>query len=149
MNALFWDFWVRRNIMAKDKHMKASDVFKKANYLFGGKAKFNEVFPSIDEIKVTVQELGYGVLGDGVRVLTKNDFGEYIDCSNPRCYKGGFSIGSIIRGMVIEKKTELKTECECQGYEGSPKGRKRYDDCDNFFSIHVEIKYKHNLKEKD
>jgi hypothetical protein len=133
--------------MGRNEPMKASDVFRKTNHVFVGKARFDKVFPQIEDIKVTVQELGKGVIGDGVLVYKKNQFGEYIDCSNPRCYNGGFSIGSIVREMVKDKKVEFNTSRNCKSYEGSPKGRKRYGPCDNTFTINVKIKYKENLSD--
>lgn len=133
--------------MGRNKPMKASDVFRETNYFFGRKAKFDEVFPQIEDVEVTVQESGYGIIGDGVQIHKKNHFGEFIDCSNPCCYNGGFSIGSIIRDMVKNKKVELSTFLKCKGYKGSPKGRKRYGDCVNTFTISVKIKYKENLSD--
>jgi len=131
--------------MFRNKPMKASDVFRETNHFFGRKAEFNEVFPEIEDVEVTVQETGYGVIDDGVQVHKKNQFGEHINCSNPRCYNGGFQIGSILRDMVKDKKVEFNLSLDCKGYKGSPKGRIRYGRCFNTFTIQVKIKYKENL----
>ena len=133
--------------MSKNERMKASDVFRGTTPFFGTKAGFDEVFPEIEEIEITVQETGYGVIGDGIQVYRKNQFGEYIDCSHRRCYNGGFRIGSIIRDMVRDKAIEFNTSLDCKGYEGSPKGRKKYGNCHNTFTIKVKIKYKESLGE--
>ena len=131
--------------MFRNKPMKASDVFRGTTPFFGAKAGFDEVFPEIEEIEITVQETGYGVIGDGIQVYRKNQFGEYIDCSHRRCYNGGFQIGSILRDMVKDKKVKLNVSLDCKGYKGSPKGRIRYGRCFNTFTIQVKIKYKENL----
>ncbi len=34
-----------------------------------------------------------------------------------------------------------------QGYEGAPKGRKKYRDCCNSFDVKVKIKYKNNRED--
>jgi hypothetical protein len=127
----------------RDKRQKASDIFREGNFAFTQKVSFDEAFPQIDKITVTVEEDGYGVgEWNRRRTYSKERLGEYIDCSNPTCYNGGFSIGSIIREMVREQKTEIETTKRCQGYEGSPKGRRKYRDCINNFKIRVSIEYK-------
>ena len=67
---------------------------------------FKEAFPQIQDITVRVEESGKGVYEDfNILLYTiDNPPGEYIDCSNPLCYGGGFSIGQILRQMVRDKK---------------------------------------------
>ena len=128
----------------RDDRLKASDVFRETNYIFAKKVSFDEAFPEIEDLTVEVEEFGHGISGWGQKfIYRKQNFpGECINCSNPLCYNGGFSIGSILREMARNKQTELETEKMCQGYEGSPKGRKRYRDCSNSFKIKISIKYK-------
>jgi hypothetical protein len=127
----------------RDKRQKASDVFNDSNFFMARKSPFEEAFPGIDDIKVGVIESGDGVSEwNEKRFYTKEIAGEYINCSNTLCYNGGFSLGRIIRSMVYKKETEFKTSQMCQGNEGSPKGRRIYGKCCNFFNINVTIKYK-------
>ncbi len=67
--------------------------------------------------------------------------GEYIDCRNSLCYDGGVSVGQMLRDMVEEKKTEAEFSSLCRGYEGSPKGRRKYRNCSNFFEVKIRIEY--------
>jgi len=130
-------------LVLREDRKKASDVFRETNYVFSKKAPFEEVFPQIDEISVIVEErVGSADRNSRKRHYNKKNISEYVDCSNPLCYNGGVSIGSIIRSMVIEKQTHNKTTKLCQGYEGSPKGRKKYRDCLHMFDVEVDIKYK-------
>ena len=128
--------------------MKAQDVFNQTNYVFSTKGKFEDVFPMIADITVTVKEDGYGVSPSfNTRTYTKA-VGEYVNCSNPSCYNGGVSVGSIIRDMVRSKSTHAEEHRICQGYEGSPKGRRRYRSCINFFNVTIDIKYKEDNGEQ-
>lgn len=133
--------------------MKASEVFTNTNYIFSQKVPFEEAFPQIEDVKVEIEEGGHGIYSEfRNRFRTKGSLGEYIDCSNPLCYNGGFSIGEILREMVRAKQSDLETSKLCQGYEGSPKGRRRYRRCMNFFKIKVQIKFKEtdkNIEEGD
>jgi hypothetical protein len=134
-------------IQVSDDRQKAQDVFNETDFLFGKKVGFAEAFPMIEEIKIEVKEEGEGVYeGNEVSIYSSKSIlpGEYINCRNSLCYNGGFRIGSIIRAMVRERKTDLETSEICQGYEGSPKGKKRYGKCFNMFDVKVHIKYKQN-----
>jgi hypothetical protein len=111
-----------------NKRKKASDIFNETNFVFSQKVPFNQAFPEIEDIKIAVKEKGYGVTpGLGTHIYLSGR--EYSDCSNPACYNGGISLGSIIRTMVQDKETHIEKSCFCQGYEGSPKGRRRYQCC--------------------
>lgn len=127
---------------------KASELFQKRGPFFGEKVSFEKAFPTIEDVLVEVKEQGQGAFGDKIR-YKKSSIGEYIDCSNPLCYNGGFSIGRILRKMIENKQTELETSKFCKGYEGSPKGKRRYRNCINRFKIKVNIKYKKEEKEGD
>jgi len=121
--------------------MKASDVFEKSQPAFGRKTSFEEAFPTIKKVIVNVEESdAYGRKRDSS--YTGENMGEYIDCSNHKCYNGGFSIGHILRMMIREKKSDSEMESTCRGYEGSPKGRRHYGSCDRYFKVKVHIDYK-------
>jgi len=129
---------------------KASDVFREWRPVFGEKSSFKEAFPEIDDLKIECKETGH--LGSVFNNETshyysiENPPGEYIDCSNPLCYNGGFSIGRVLREMIRNKEMEKEGSEICKGYEGSPKGRRRYRNCLNFFKYKVKIKYKSKNK---
>ena len=128
---------------------KASQIHHETNYLFSKKVSFDEAFPEIEDVIVEVEERGQVPQHHRhFRKYTKKNLGEFIDCSNPPCYDGVFSIGSILREMVAQKQTELETlEC-CQGNEASEKGKRIYRSCANIFSIRVSIKYRQTASEK-
>jgi len=126
------------------RRKKASDLWKEREPVFGEKVTFKKAFPEIKSIRVEVEERGYTGRYDDepfFRAYDESSLSEYIDCSNPLCYGGGFSIGRIIRDMVGEKKTHNETIEVCQGYEGSPKGRVEHRPCINSFNVVVDIEY--------
>ena len=126
-----------------ERRKKASEIFNENNLVFARKVAFDEAFPEIDTINVTVVESGSGIYDQtSTRSYDKHSLGEYIDCSNPACYRGGFSVGSMIQGMVSHKETHTEESTICQGNEGSPKGRRIYRKCINFFKVVIDIQYK-------
>lgn len=126
------------------RRKKASDIFRETEPVFSKKVSLKEAFPEIEDLRVEVEESGSGIGGrTRVHTYTIADLpGPYIDCSNVLCYNGGFSIESILRDMVSKRQAELESGRSCQGYEGSPKGKKKYRDCLNWFKIKVSLKYK-------
>jgi hypothetical protein len=134
--------------MTRDRRKKASDVFAETTFLFSQKGSFAEAFPQLEEAKVSLTESGYvGYTLDGSNkkkrtVSSKSgNLGEYINCSNPLCYNGGFSVGQSIREMISAAETHREDHAVCQGYEGSPKGRRRYRSCINFFTFTIDLTY--------
>ncbi len=128
--------------MGRKDRKKASEIHRETEYFLGKKVLFEEAFPEIDDIVVEVEERGHvWDKGFGKRRYTKGQIGEFIDCSNPLCYGGGFSIGSIVQDMVRNKQTDLETTKACRGNEASPKGKRIYRSCGNFFKIKVHIEY--------
>lgn len=127
----------------KDKRLKASDVFHQTEYLFTDKVPFRKAFPKIKSLKVIVKESGRDIHKyNSKRYYTEENAGQYINCSNSACFNGGFNLGSILRMMDANYQKEVKETFYCQGYEGSPKGRKKYCDCDNIFEVECFITYK-------
>lgn len=131
-----------------EKRKKASDIFRETDCFLGEKTTFEKAFPEIEDIRVIVEEYEDFMSEGKKRYYSKANAGEYIDCSNPVCYNGGFNLGQIIRNMVISHQTKLETTEYCQGYEGSPKGRKKYGPCEHYFKVNIEIKYKNNSDEE-
>ena len=128
--------------MPDNKRQKASDVFRETDFFLAKKSGFDQAFPQVATLSGTVEEDGDGV-SERLRVQhLGKDTGEYFDCSNPLCYNGGFSLGDILRSMIASRDTHKEDTRFCQGYEGSPKGRRRYRDCMNSFRIKVDIEYR-------
>ena len=124
---------------------KASDIFNETDFAFSKKVSFEKAFPEIDDFTIEVSESKDAIWGEKgrTRKFTKdNQPSEYFDCSNPACYSGGVSLGEILRQMVSNKTTEETVTQKCKGYEGSPKGHRRYRSCMHSFTVEVTLKYK-------
>lgn len=142
--------------MAGNSRLKAQDIFNQANFLFGKKVAFAEAFPEIDTIRLEYSEKGVvpqyyhrlNAEGEYAWCRTdKNAIGEFINCSNPLCYNGGINVGHVIREMVKNREETKEGSAICQGNEGSPKGRRIYRSCLNYFKYKITITYKDNEKQ--
>jgi hypothetical protein len=124
----------------KDR-MKASDVYRQSHNPFVPKTDFEGAFPNVEAVTVDVTETDeYG--HESHRTYSKGDFGQYIDCSNPKCYNGGFAVGNALQSLRFKKLTEGEGDADCQGHEGSPKGRRKGDACEHKFNYKISIVYK-------
>ena len=86
--------------MLGKSRQKASDIFQETSFFIAKKSGFDQAFPQIASLSGTVED-NRDDISDWRRVRQiSQDTGEYFDCSNPPCYKGGFSVGDILRGIV-------------------------------------------------
>ncbi len=134
--------------------MKASDVFWEQKHFFEPTDDFEKAFPQIADIEVCIEERGeLGPFFDprhptNLSVYRRGNLGrlgEFVDCSNPRCYNGGFRFGDILRLLSYKREEEYEATEFCQGYEGSPKGRVKHGPCDNRFDLRIRLKFVKSL----
>lgn len=111
---------------------------------------FGEKYLEMEDLRIEIDESGVGVCGFGAteenRVYTlESKIDKFIKCSNSKCYKGGISMRGILQKLddiVSKKQTSCEFDMVCQGDEGSLKGKKLYQHCNNHYKIKIEIKYK-------
>jgi hypothetical protein len=145
--------------MTRQKKTKAHDIYHETEHSFASKASFEKAFPQIEHFSIEIFET------EGVEHVNFNTFdkikhrhtnirhiytkeslpGEFIDCRNPECQKGGLSISGILRNIIAKKLTEFKGTETCQGYECPPKGLKEQRACSHQFHFKVKIKYMENV----
>lgn len=118
---------------------KASNIFNRENYAFGSKINFKDAFSEIQKMSIHVTELEslIWMKEQAIHHLTvENPGGEHIDCTNPLCDGGGFSMGSVLREAVNSKEEEIEKIITCQGSETS--GRR----CMHAFKVSGSVKYR-------
>ena len=115
----------------------------------GYRVSFEQAFPTIEEVEVEVEEKGRGrgSWGSWMKVYKRPHWpDEHLLCHNSLCVKGGFPIWKILGKMVSQRKTDARGSELCQGYEGSPMGRRRYGPCPNIFMHTIRLRYKENAE---
>ncbi|MBN1439724.1 MAG: hypothetical protein JW929_09965 [Anaerolineales bacterium] len=129
---------------SRDHREKSSELFERATYPLAKKVSFREAFPEIEKIYIEVLEYENVISENGLTQRYDIDTfpGEFIDCSNRYCFRGGISLGQIIRSMVSSKKTLEEDRIGCKGNETSPKGKKIYQKCLHSFKYSIKIEYK-------
>ncbi len=111
--------------------------------IFAQRVPFSEAFPEIQKASIRVEAEGRGT-GYQPKSWTLHAprISECIDCPNPLCYGGGLWIGHVLHEMYSHRETQRSGGAACEGYEGSPKGRRRYRDCLTTFLYDITIVYK-------
>jgi hypothetical protein len=127
----------------RDHRAKASEVFRESRFVFAEKTTFAKAFPMIKSLRIEITQSQDSIWQKemGPSVYHENNIGEFVDCQNSLCYNGGVSLGELLREMARKNKKEGEFSKICQGYEGSPKGRRRYRRCVNFFKLKINIEY--------
>ncbi len=106
------------------------------------KALFDSAFPDIEDLKVIVTQGGEGVSEWSRERYYSKGAGERVDCSNPLCHEGGFSLWEILGEMIGRRSAHKATSKARQGYEKSRSLIKRRRKCSNRFKVIVDIQYK-------
>lgn len=112
--------------------------------IFAGPAMpFNQAFPEVEELKLTVVEeqmLSTGHLSTWT--FTKENIREAVNCSNGACCNGGFNVSHFIQAAIRARQTDAEETRKCAGYEGSPGGRVKRRECLHCFTAKAQIKYR-------
>jgi hypothetical protein len=84
------------------------------------------------ELKVVQDRFGMYLREEWQREsrYTKSNIPRYLRCANPRCQQGGLDLQQIVNFWPSGEKTFY-----CNGHEGTPKGRRKGDPCDNSFVV--------------
>lgn len=127
-----------------NKRDKLTDRINAAEYLFKTKtSSFNEAYPTVISLTFDIVESSHTFGSSSKKwTLTEANFQHAINCSNAGCYSGGVELGIILEDMVHNKQSQYENNIICQGYEGSPKGRRQYGRCNRSFHIKALVVFK-------
>jgi hypothetical protein len=114
-------------------------VAKGSSFFFGETQDRDKAFLGIKSIDIIVeQDLWAMASRDGkptVHRYTKDTVPRYERCINRLCQQGGLDLQQLILfGSTAEPAT-----IKCSGHEGSPQGRRKGRNCDNFFRVTISI----------
>ena len=98
----------------------------------------NKAFYGIASLELTVVQdrFGHYTVHEWQREqrFTKENIPRHLACANPRCQQGGLDLQRIVLFSTPGKHTYW-----CNGHEGSPKGRRQGDPCDNRFEVILSV----------
>jgi len=98
----------------------------------------DKAFPDVKSLDITIDRDPYGwyCSKEEQKIIhfTKSSLQRFVNCPNPSCQQGGLDLQPFISYRDNDEFT-----LSCNGHEGSPKGRRRGDPCDNTFKITLRI----------
>lgn len=122
--------------------MDRQDQVESGAHLFGQPTPFAKAFPTIKNLQIKVEIRTGGPMDSrpDIRYYTiQNPPGEYIRCPRARCTDGGWSIGDILREMVVKGETNRKAGGICAGQERM--NRSSFRKCLTLFSAEISVEY--------
>ena len=103
---------------------------------------FKQAYPSVKTLRLLARQRGeVARKWQEVQTFTEHNLPPVIPCANPRCYQGGSDLSALLMTMTCGNETEYKMTLDCNGHEGTPKGRKRGDPCQNSIDIELSVSY--------
>ncbi len=94
----------------------------------------------VARISVRVQEKGRQAWKDELLIGQRDAVREYIDCHNPLCQKGGFSLGDILREMIASRQPDYIGTCFCTGQEGDLEVPESLTSCQTRYDVQIELR---------
>ena len=72
----------------------------------------------VERLQISVKEKGRNAEPFELRIIHRDAAREHVDCNNPDCFNGGFSLGDVLRDMVQGRQEEFIGTSFCTGQEG-------------------------------
>src|SRR5258708_974236 len=69
----------------------------------------------LDRLQISVKEVGRDAEPFELRIVHKDAVREHVDCNNPECFNGGFSLGDVLREMIRGHQEEFIGTNFCTG----------------------------------
>jgi hypothetical protein len=94
------------------------------------------------KIHISVQEKGRNAEPFELRIIHKDAIREHVDCNNPACFNGGFSLGDVLREMVAGRQEDFIGTSFCTGQEGDPEEQGPHPSCATRFEIEASLRFR-------
>ena len=94
------------------------------------------------KVRISVREKGVNAEPFEIRITHKDAVREHIDCNNPICFDGGFSLGDVLREMVAGRQEDFIGTSFCTGQEGDPEDPRPHPSCATRFEIEASIRFR-------
>jgi hypothetical protein len=94
----------------------------------------------LDRVQISVKETGRDAEPFELRIIHKDAVREYVDCNNPACFNGGFSLGDVLREMVLGRQEEFIGTNFCTGQEGDPEESGIHPSCSTRFEVQITLR---------
>ncbi len=93
-------------------------------------------------MQIIIQEKGIDAEPFELRILHRDAIHEHVDCNNPACHNGGFSLGNVLREMIVNRQEEFIGTSFCTGTEGDPEEDLIHPSCSTRFEIQSILRYR-------
>ncbi len=100
----------------------------------------------LDRIQISVKEVGKNAEPFELRIIHKDAVREHVDCNNPSCFNGGFSLGDVLREMVHGHQEEFIGTSFCTGQEGNPEDLSPHPSCGTRFEVEATLRFRNYPK---
>ena len=97
---------------------------------------------TLDKIRISVREKGQNAEPFELRIIHKDSVREHVDCNNPLCFNGGFSLGDVLRDMVKGRQEDFIGTSFCTGQKGVPEEEGPHPSCSTRYEIEASLRYR-------
>ena len=111
--------------------------------MVGTVTSFKEAFPEVHTVRVTARHEGDASSEPRKsQAYSEQNLPGTIPCVNPRCQQGGYDLMATLIAQTNARQPSHQVTWNCNGHEGSPKGRRRGHSCSNYVEIDFRLTYR-------
>ena len=121
----------------------------KKRFIEHQEVSFLKKFPQVVSLKLNGKESGafsnLNMIPQEAKSLVyfdESSISAKIPCSNPRCQQGGYPLEAMLDSIIGMCTEEHQGYIRCNGHEGTPKGGRIGNSCDNSIKFTITVNYK-------
>jgi hypothetical protein len=91
---------------------------------------------------IRVKEKGRNAEPFELQISRRDGIREVVECNNPYCHNGGFSLGDVLREMVRSRQTDFIGTSFCRGQEGDLEIPVTLHSCETRFEVEATLQFR-------
>ncbi len=96
----------------------------------------------IARLGVVSKEVGQNAEPFDLRIQHRDAVREYVECNNPNCFNGGFSLGNLLREMLLGRQEEFIGTSFCTGQLGTPEEPGPHPSCPTRYDVEIRLHFR-------
>ena len=96
----------------------------------------------LERLQIAVREVGPNAEPFELRIIHKDAMREWVECNNPDCFNSGFSLGNVVREMLLSRQEEYIGTNFCVGQLGDPEEDGPHPSCPTRFEVQITLRFR-------
>ncbi len=96
----------------------------------------------IARLRIVCKEVGQNAEPFDLRIQHRDAIREYVECNHPDCFNGGFSLGNLLREMLLSRQEDYVGTSFCTGQLGDPEDSGPHPSCPTRYDLEISLRFR-------